>query len=221
MYAVATQCQWNTGCVAHHQSSAARGRMLRRRRWCCQPQQTQPLQQAQTGRESETRGSGQAGLVAGVIASGFSAQHVLPHQCMAPAVPATSTRRLFSVAPAGAWPLAVGAGDGVATGGGTGAGVAPPLPVSEKSVGLLPQPTSVMGTEVCTCCAAALPLAACVRPSTEGVTDAELSACRQSHRRQHAYQHKCCLICMLRTCHGFRLSASAWCLYQTCRLQNI
>jgi hypothetical protein len=101
------------------------------------------------------------------------------------------------VTPAGAWPPAVGAGDGDAAGGGTGAGVAPPLllPVSEKSVALLPQPTSVMGTDATTCCTALLlPLAACVSPSTEGVTDAELSACGQSRKRQHAHQHMCGLL---------------------------
>jgi hypothetical protein len=84
----------------------------------------------------------------------------------------------------------VGAGDGAAAGGATGAGAAPPLPlllpllvpVSEKSVVPLPdapQLTSVMATEAMACCAAVLPLAACVSPSTEGVTEAELSAYRQ------------------------------------------
>jgi hypothetical protein len=122
-----------------------------------------------------------------------ASQRVLSHSCMASADPPPQQRQLLFVAPAGAWPPAAGAGDGVATGGGTGTGVAPPLllPVSAKSVVLLPQFINVIGTAATTFCAAALPLAACVRPSTEGVTEAELSACRQE-QQQHACQHTGC-----------------------------
>jgi hypothetical protein len=89
------------------------------------------------------------------------------------------------------------AGEGGAAGTGAGAGAAPPLLpplllVSEKSVLLpdVPQLTSVMGTAAITFCVAALLLAAWLRPSREGVTEAELSAC--SHSMQQRMQHVTC-----------------------------